>query len=169
MPIAVQEPTPNPTIGIYRNLARIDEAVTRPLQGLLSGTVRAINGSSFWAGKVRFDEARFRLNATKALTPDWDSYGADAPNALARDLAAKVLTRLEQASMPPALLIPSAEGGIAISFVEGMNRAEIEVYNTGEIMAATYSGQGDPAIWELDISESKLKSAIAAIRVRLAA
>ena len=169
MPIAIQEPAPNPTIGIYRNLERHDEAITCPFQDVLPAVVGAINRSRFWAGKRRFDDARLRLNATLAVAPNWDTYGAEPPNDIARRLAAKVLAALELASMPPALLIPSAEGGIAISFVEGVNRAEIEVYNTGEIAAATYSDQSDPAIWELDASDSTLNSAIAAIRVRLAA
>ena len=65
--------------------------------------------------------------------------------------------------------MPSAEGGIALSFAEGEQHAEIEVYNTGEIVAATYSGQSEPTVWALDATESSLKSTIKEFRVRLSA
>jgi len=54
-----------------------------------------------------------------------------------------------------------------VSFVEGSNRAVIEVYNTGEIAAATYSDQGEPVVWELNNTGSTLLDAIHQIRVRL--
>ena len=110
----------------------------------LRAAFEEIYKSSFWLSKARFAAARRQLSTTVSLKPDWDTYGAESPNELARTRAAQILDLLEEASFPPARLMPSAEGGISISFVAGDNRGEIEIYNTGEIAAATYSGQSEP-------------------------
>jgi hypothetical protein len=170
MPYPAQEAVSQPT-GIYRFLGHNDEAMT---SFIYMDTLRAAfeeiyKSSSFWHSKMRFAEARRRLSTTVSLEHDWDTYGAESPNDLARTLAAKVLDVLEEGSLPPSRLIPSAEGGIAMSFVAGDNRGEIEIYNSGEIAAAIYSGQTEPTVWELKNSDIALKNAIAQIRVHLAA
>ena len=128
-----------------------------------------INSSSFWSNKARFEAARQRLKRTEALAPGWDTYGAESPNGVARALAGKILDTLEANWLPPTRLMPSSEGGIAISFVEGNKRAEIEIYNTGEVVAATYSAVSEPVVWEIDNIDVGLIGAISDIRVRLAA
>jgi hypothetical protein len=158
----------SPAIGSYRG--RNDEAVTSQVYAMiLRAALDEIFKSSFWRTKARFAEARQRLRATASVDRGWDTYGAEAPNDTARTLAAKILDALEADSLPPSRVMPSAEGGIAISFVEGENRAEIEIYNTGEIAAATYAAQSEPVAWELKNTDSALTNAIIDIRVRLAA
>jgi len=124
--------------------------------------------SAFWRTTARFGEARRRLKATAALAADWDTYGAEPPNDTARAIAARALNELEAEALPPTRLMPSSEGGVAISFIEGDNRAEIEIYNTGEIAVATYTSDSEPVVWELDGSAPAWKQAIHNIRVRLA-
>ena len=159
-----------PPIGIYRTFDQNDEAVTSQVYGrALSAKLEEIYKSDYWRSKARFVEVRGRLNSTVTLACGWDTYGAEAPNDVARALARKILDALEADLLPPTRLMPSAEGGIAISFVEGDNRAEIEIYNNREIVAATYSGFSEPRAWELSNTESALKNAITEIRVHLAA
>jgi hypothetical protein len=142
---------------------------SNPMLDVVPAALTEIFKSCFWLSKARFAELRQQVQATAGLANDWDGYEAESPNDLARKITAKVLDFLEATLLPPVLLRASVEGGISVSFVEGCNRAEIEIYNTGEIVAATWSGQGEPCIRELDPTDSVLKNAIAEIRVRLAA
>ena len=125
--------------------------------------------SAVWINRKRFADARRQLGKTSTLVQGWDAHEAEPPNAVSRAAASSILDGLEEASLPPARLTPSAEGGIAISFVEGEKRAIIEVYNTGEIAAATYAPEGEPDVWEFDGTGSALQAAINQIRVYLAA
>jgi hypothetical protein len=119
--------------------------------------------------KVLFADARRQLKATTDLKEGWHGYEAEVPTDTARKLAGSVLDELERASLPPIRLTVSAEGGIALSFIEGHNRAIIEIYNTGEIAAATYADHGEPLAWELQVRDSELEQTIDRIRVYLAA
>ena len=65
--------------------------------------------------------------------------------------------------------MPSVEGGIGLAFVEGGNRAYLEVCNTGETVVAIYGTQGEPEVWEIDATQAARKAAIDRIRVYLAA
>jgi hypothetical protein len=118
--------------------------------------------------KARFAEALERLEVTIALQPNWDTYGAEPPNETALRLARCILSSLEVNFLPPTRVMPSVEGGIALSFVEQDNRADIEVYNTGEIAAAIYSALEAPESWAILDLERSLRSAINRIRVHLA-
>jgi hypothetical protein len=84
-------------------------------------------------------------------------------------VAARVLALLEEAALPPSQLIPSVEGGIALSLAGENVRAEIEIYNTGEIAAVTYSEQSEPIAWDIDSRDDAIESGIERIRVHLSA
>ena len=160
----------SPAIGFYRNFGQNDMAETSQVYAKdLGNALNEIYRSAFWRSTARFAEARRRLNTTVSLEHGWDTYGAETPNDVARALAARILYLLEEDALPPTRLLPSAEGGIAMSFVEGDNRAEIEIYNTGEVAAVTYSAHSEPVAWELSNADSALKNAIIDIRVHLAA
>ena len=166
MPIA-QPTVSRPLSGFYGNLRARDYSWTEPHKKAWSQADRKIRASAYLSNKERFIDLRQHLGMTSQLAMGWDTYGAEAPNDQARNLASELLGLLENASLAPARLLPSAEGGIAMSFVEGEQRAEIEIYNTGEIAAATYAGQGEPAVWSLDANETSLKNAIEQFRVYL--
>jgi hypothetical protein len=172
MPIYLPPPQAlhGPTVGIYRAIGRNDEAVTsKAYAPSLRTSLEQICRSTFWLTKARFAEARQRLSATGSLAQGWDGYGSESPNATARGLAERILDLLENASLVPTRLTPTVEGGIAFSFVEGNSRAVIEIYNTGEIAAATYFDQGEPTVWEPQPAEAPLLGCIEQIRVHLAA
>ena len=159
-----------PTVGIYRVIDPNDEAVTSQAYATsLQIALEHINRSAYWRTKAHFADARQRLSNTGHLAHGWDGYGSESPNATARALASRILGLLEMASLAPTQLTPTVEGGIAISFVEGSSRAMIEIYNTGEIAAATYSEQGEPSVWEIGPTEAPLLGSIGQIRVHLAA
>ena len=157
--------------GLARPWRRNDESVTSRSYMRRFGDPldQTMSSSAYWQNKSRFLGVRQRLESTARLLQGWDTYFADAPNDHARAMAWKIVAVLEQESLPPTRLMPSSEGGIAISFVEDDNRAELEIYNTGEIAVATYSSRSEPVVWELDPTDSALKNAIDQIRVHLAA
>jgi hypothetical protein len=170
MPLPAHEAVQSPMVGIYRVVGRNDEAVTSLAYATgLHAALEQIYRSDFWQSKLRFANARQRLKATASLAHGWDRHGAEPPNAIARTLAATILDLLETASLPPTSLTPTVEGGIALSFVEGASRAVIEIYNTGDIAAATYSDEGEPRVWEPGPTEVPLLDSIRQIRVHLAA
>jgi hypothetical protein len=157
-----------PSIGIYRFEEHADEAVNSAVRAWSTTYARQQGSMSFfWLNRARFDEARGRLGQTARLSRGWDTYGGDPPNNLARAIAASVLTALEAEALPPARLLPSVEGGIAITFVEENGRAEIEIYNSGEIAAAAYARTEDPTAWEFEANEDGIKDAINRIREHL--
>jgi hypothetical protein len=167
--LAAQVPYYGPPIGFYRGFGK-DEAVTsQDYAEYLDAAFSEIYRSAFWHSKDGFAEARRQLKATASLARGWDTYGAEPPNEAARALAGEILDALEADLLPPTRLMPSSEGGIAMSFVEGDNRAEIEIYNSGEVAVATYSAHSEPVVYELSDTDAALKHAIIDIRVHLAA
>lgn len=171
MPMLVsQQAIERPIPGIYRKLGQNDEAQTSAEgRGFMAHWLTEVFRSVFWENKARFDDARVRLSQACVLQPGWDTYGSDPPNEIATTIAKQILALLEAESLPPSRLLPSSEGGIAISFVKGPMRAGIEIYNSGEIAAATYTQQDQPIVWELDGSEAAIKDTIEQIRVRFSA
>jgi hypothetical protein len=161
----------NGAVGIYRIIGQNDEASTSlAYSRQFHERLREVYSvSEFWKNKFRFHSLRQKLGFTASLPEGWNTYGSEAPNDVARSLAAAVLDSLERGSLPPSALTPSSEGGIAIAFVNGAQRAFLETYNTGEIVAATYSPNSEPAVWEFQMSENQLQSAIDQIRVHLSA
>jgi len=151
----------------------VETMVSQPYTDDLDAALNELMRSSFWQTKAGFEQARARLQGTSTLRHDWDTYGADAPNDAARQSAGRVLDLLEEYLLPPSRVAPSAEGGIALLFLggnsDGEKRAGIELYNMGEAVAATWSGQDAKSVWDLDGSESLIRKAIEQLRLHLAA
>jgi len=101
------------------------------------------------------------------LEQDWDSYGAEPPNDLAVSLAKKLVRVLGQQGLPPPCINPSAEEGVCVSFRAGRLYADIECFNSGEILAATSDGEGERRVWEVASRESEITKAAHLIRTFL--
>jgi hypothetical protein len=169
MPFVLPPPLEVSSLSIAARLGSSAETITsKPYARVIACVVAELGRSTFWQMKASFGALRASLKDISALPAGWDTYGAEAPNERSRKLASKVLDILELCNLLPDRLSPSAEGGIAFSFVDGDNRAGIEVYNTGEIAAAIWSGQNPPIVWESEHSETALKRAIEQIRACLA-
>lgn len=167
MPIAA--PNPVPIQAIYADFSDEDESFTSPHRGYQQAVLEGIYQSNFLSVKLRLAQAGRALRRSSALRAGWDTYGSEAPNATARTNAWRILANLDTAELAPTRVLPSSEGGIAFSFISGSNRAEIETYNTGEIVAAIYSIADSPKIWEVQNNNDALSAAIEAIRVHIAA
>jgi hypothetical protein len=155
--------------GIYCPIDLNEDVASRIYKNVFASVASSRQGSAFLTMMIRFGEARERLESISDLEANWDTYGAEPPNETARTLARRILSSLEVISFPPSRVMPSVEGGIGFAFVEEDNRANIEVYNTGEIAAVIYSVLKAPETWTVPDTERSLKTTIDRIRVHLAA
>ena len=101
------------------------------------------------------------------LPTNWDSYGANPPNSTALVWGRTVLEVLLNMNFPPTRILPSVEEGVGICFISGKKYADIECFNTGEIVAVTSDGQGNPNVWEVNPDRKELKNSLDRIRVYL--
>ncbi len=97
-----------------------------------------------------------RLEELGKLEEGWNGYGAAAPNDLAISLAKSVLRRLAETGLPAPRVSPSAEEGICLSFRNANLYADIECFNSGEIVAATSDGRGQQNVWEADSGRQEI-------------
>jgi hypothetical protein len=90
-----------------------------------------------------------------------------APGPLAYCWAAATLEQLRRIQFPPSRVVESAEGGIAICFVNGNKYSDLECLNTGEILGVTSNRKDRPVAWEINPSKSDIARATIRIRVFL--
>lgn len=83
------------------------------------------------------------------MPANWDSYGSECPSQLAISAAAAIANAFISFGLIPDAIVPSAEGGIAICFVRNQKYADIECFNSGDILAVRYSQNEDPKAWAL--------------------
>ena len=105
-----------------------------------------------------------KIKLTGNLRPNWDTYGAEPPDAEAVNTALEVLVSLEHERFLPSDAVASTEGGVALCFVAGDRYADIEILNSGEILAVTVTGQQDPYVWEVGKNTRAFSEAIERIR-----
>jgi hypothetical protein len=99
-----------------------------------------------------------QLKRIMNLGPDWHSEGCAPPNQVAFDSAVKVLALLSGYDLMPSHIDPSTDEGIAIAFTKGDLYADIECYNSGEVLSVTSNGSNKPEVWEVqDLQETILK------------
>jgi hypothetical protein len=87
-----------------------------------------------------------------AMDADWHESEIAPPNPHAVALATDVLRRLSDIDFEPSSIDPSTGEGICIYFSGANRTANIECFNTGEILAATIRKGGEPLIWEVTVN-----------------
>lgn len=97
-----------------------------------------------------FDACRRALQEMNNLKKGWDGYDADPPNEVAERRGMEVLDALlELEKFQPARLSPSVEGGVVFSFFSRDLYADIECFNSGEVVAVTSKPHEEPTVWEV--------------------
>ncbi|HYA40601.1 MAG TPA: hypothetical protein VEF34_04830 [Syntrophobacteraceae bacterium] len=96
----------------------------------------------------------------RSVQDNWNGQGSAAPNAYAIRNAEEVIELLHQKGLAAHRISPSADEGVAISFLKGDRHALIECYNDGEIAAAIYQNHGEPETWECGSSRDELNETI---------
>ncbi|MEZ6146963.1 MAG: hypothetical protein R3B91_16410 [Planctomycetaceae bacterium] len=98
----------------------------------------------------------------RVLDDSWHAFGGLPPNEVAISLATTVLEAAAELDFEPDNVDPSVDEGVCISFRDGNRYADIECFNTGDILAAESTG-ADPEIWEVDDSDDGIEGAVARI------
>lgn len=114
-----------------------------------------------------YSKAFKQLKTFRELSKNWNSYGAESPNNTAIHWAQKVINVLNKFDFPPTGIAPSAEGGIGIYFSKGKLYADLECFNTGEILAVISDSKTEPTVWEIydgEMREGKEGMVIEAVR-----
>ena len=57
-------------------------------------------------------------------------------------------------------MVPSAEGGLAISFREGEKYSDIEFLNSGEILAVIHDKGEEPLVWEISDNQDDIEQTL---------
>jgi hypothetical protein len=141
------------------SLARPQNRLRNAESPLWTKTVSLANASGWLVGTLH------RLHDVARLPDNWNSYGAVAPNATALANAQNFLHELSELDFEPSRIDPSAENGVCISFRAGNRYADIECFNSGDVLAVTSDGSGQPQIWEIiAASGDDLRMAVAQIR-----
>ncbi len=118
-----------------------------------------INQADAW-----FAEAQDGLDSLRDIPEGWDGHEAEPPNDAAIANTRLVLDSLQCIDFRPDRIAPSAEGGIMLSFYVGKRYGDIEMFNTGEILAVISDGNGSPHVWEVAESKTAITDALETIR-----
>jgi hypothetical protein len=84
------------------------------------------------------------LRMLEFVPDDWNSYGSPRPSTKAIALAERMLDELRHEVFLPRRVLPSAEGGVALTFLSDTeNRAVIESLNNDEAFVLLYDRRGN--------------------------
>lgn len=98
--------------------------------------------SPFWTREREFIQLKESTRKAKAFGKGWDGYDAPAPNEASVTLTLEVLSKVRDSRLTPYSVLPSADGGVGISFRgNGSKRAVLELLNDGTSSYVLY-GRG---------------------------
>jgi hypothetical protein len=103
------------------------------------------------------------LESFRTLEHGWDSYNAEPPSDTAIANARHILHVLWSSETAPPVrqVSPSVEGGVAIVFTGQQKKyADIECFNSGNILAITSDGTTEPSVWTLNGAGGNIRRAV---------
>jgi hypothetical protein len=102
--------------------------------------------ANFYARQLHFNNLIDATRKTKTFAVGWDGYDAPIPSDATINNGVEVLNKLKDTALSPYSVLPSAEGGIGISFRgKDGRRAMLEVLNDGSASYMIY-GKGHPKL-----------------------
>jgi hypothetical protein len=102
------------------------------------------SASIFWTRERQFMQLTESTRKAKAFEKGWDGYDAPAPNDASVARTLEVLSIMRDSGLSPYSVLPSADGGVGISFRgEAKKRAVLELLNDGTSSYMLY-GKGHP-------------------------
>jgi hypothetical protein len=110
-----------------------------------------------------FDHHFAKLLAVRNEHRLWPD-GAERPSDGTIAWASAMLEQLLVDEFPPTRVVASAEGGVAICFVNGNKYADVEFLNTGEILGVVSNRRDRPIAWEVGPNSAGMSGASARIR-----
>lgn len=149
---------------VFSGLATSDEQDRWPARRVVEIPREVDASTSEYTGTSSIFAPHFaRLDRISKDQSLWPS-SADPPSGLAIDWARVVLQQLTGEKLAPARVVASAEGGIAICFIDGDKYADIECLNSGVILGVTSNRRDRPVAWEVEQSARSLARACERIR-----
>lgn len=125
-------------------------------------------GSRYVELEQQFNSLRDQLAMLRFMKPEWDINRTPVPNDVAISAAESALGVLRSLNALPTDILPSADGGIGICFIQNGHYAHIEFENSGEIWALMYGPETPAATWQLPSDDvSALAAAWDNIRANL--
>lgn len=109
-------------------------------------------------------EALDRCENLGALAANWDSYGAEAPNAKARYWAGEALIKVHRLGVAAPRIAASVENGIGLTLRKGSKSATIEFFNDGDIVAVRSDGAAMPVAWDVATDPKSIEAALYQMR-----
>jgi hypothetical protein len=161
-----EKPSRRRILGLYRSAPSQHKfgTLSKENPDYLSNTfLQKLDKTLPWSPNRRFIEHFEKLDSlatNRALLVE----GSDAPTSTALARARAILQQLETEGLEPTRVVASAEGGVAICFVNGDNYSDIECLNSEEILGVTSNRRDHPNIWEIDPNPSSYIQAVARIR-----
>lgn len=141
----------------------------RRQQGAQETSIGAIgaDGTTTAYGRIvldrLFSEHFVKLAALQANSELWPDE-AEPPSGLAIAYAHAILAELSLDRFAPSRVVASAEGGVAVCFVNGDRYSDIECLNNGSILGVTSDRRQRPNVWEIDADSAAIARACSRIR-----
>jgi hypothetical protein len=133
---------------------------TPSVRRLTESLTRSSESSEFLTRMRLLAERRQEVESLARLQDNWNSYGSPAPTPASISSAKGTLSLLQRVLLVPSKVLPSAEGGVALTFLsETRNRAVIESLNNGESFILMYDldGNNETVDWPHDEVEVQEK------------
>jgi len=153
-------PVQTPTLSeMYETTERLSATSSRTaLRRISENTTRSYQGSRFLTAQNVFESLGSKLQELTDVPDNWNSYESPAPNAKAVSNAKPILQTLRSILLEPERIVPSAEGGVAFTFIsQTSNRAIIESLNNGEryILLYDLNGSSKTIDWPFEIEDGR--------------
>jgi len=108
-----------------------------------------VEQSTFLTIKYGLVNAEGALDQLSRLKANWDSYGSEPPADLAVRRSRETLIELTGDLLLPSAIVPSADGGVSIYFINGPRSAYVESYNEGSQALVMYDSTGRTEVLEI--------------------
>ncbi len=114
--------------------------------------IRSMGASQLLTNACEVDRMRELVWSFRDLPQNWNEHCSPVPSSEAIAATSRVLQSIKFSVVVPERVQPSADGGIALTYVgKGLNRAMIEVLNEGEQYAVLYDTEGNAEVLDLDL------------------
>ncbi|MGD0799777.1 MAG: hypothetical protein ABR906_00530 [Terracidiphilus sp.] len=116
----------------------------RWLSNMKGDLQRSFNGSSYLYERLKsMCNAKELVQSMWRIEKNWDSYGAEPPNAISIKAADEFAQWAIMGGLIPDRIEPSAEGGVAVAFLHDEKRAIAEFLNDGTRDLLSYERSGE--------------------------
>ena len=152
-------PVKDPIVSVGKPPALTNDAYLSFLQG----RYEIATSNPAVSKEAIFEKLSNKLEDLRNLNDDWDKDGAEAPNFESIDKAREILKIISNKELVPTNVSPSVEGGISIYFMKGNKYADIECFNSGEVLTSKADRINEPEVTEL-YNENDIKAFLEQIK-----